>query len=348
MRPRIGGKAHYPYHFPTSLFHTSRLFPLHLRIRSLLWHLSTYLSCDAHAGPNAFRVFTILAFIPSCCMKMEKDIATEPQPLGRPKSMDETPRKPSPEEDARSLDRHDSNGQSDISGGDLEDQNADGLGLSRTVSSGPPYTIYNHKTKMFILASVSVSSLISPFGATTFYPALNTLADQLNVTPTMVNLSLTTYMVPACHSPSLENTPLTRGLDCPSSRPIHPRWDVRFERPTALLPYLLHHLYRRQYRARAANQLRRPPCTPHAPSHRVQRRYCLDKCRCRGHRYVSGEREVYGLRHSWLAHGSSIWTYDWRTLGPLSRMEKYILVSGNIHGSTSRYLCVLLPGNVSS
>ncbi len=67
--------------------------------------------------------------------------------------------------------------------------------LSRTVSSGPPYTIFSHRAKMFIVVSVSVSSLISPFGATTFYPALNVLAKQLNVSPTLVNLALTTYMV---------------------------------------------------------------------------------------------------------------------------------------------------------
>lgn len=133
---------------------------------------------------------------------MEKDIATEPQPLGRPDTLDEGVREPSAGEDAHSLERRESE-HSDASG-DLENQNQnanqDDLGLSRTVSSGPPYTIYNHTTKMFILASVSVSSLISPFGATTFYPALNTLADQLNVTPTMVNLSLTTYMVSFANS----------------------------------------------------------------------------------------------------------------------------------------------------
>jgi hypothetical protein len=76
---------------------------------------------------------------------------------------------------------------------DLE-QNAMGESLSR-VASGPPYSIFSHRTKLFIVASVSVSALISPFGATTFYPALNVLAAQLNVTPAMVNLSLTTYMV---------------------------------------------------------------------------------------------------------------------------------------------------------
>lgn len=140
---------------------------------------------------------------------MEKDTATEPQPLGRPETMDQgVVSKPYPEHDVHSLERHDSDEASDA-GGDLESQQQPrrgDLGLSRTVSSGLPYTIYNYKTKMFIVASVSVSSLISPFGATTFYPALNTLADQLNVTPTMVNLSLTTYMVRHCAPLSNSNT----------------------------------------------------------------------------------------------------------------------------------------------
>ncbi|KAK1088479.1 hypothetical protein LTR33_000520 [Friedmanniomyces endolithicus] len=66
--------------------------------------------------------------------------------------------------------------------------------LARTLSA-PPYTIFTHRTKMFIVASVSISSLISPFGATTFYPALNDLARDLHVTPTLINLGLTTYMI---------------------------------------------------------------------------------------------------------------------------------------------------------
>lgn len=166
-------------------------------------------------------------------LKMEKDIATEPQPLGRPDTMDETPRKPSAGDDTHSLERHESEHSDAFQ--DMENQNPDGLDLSRTVSSGPPYTIYNHTTKMFILASVSVSSLISPFGATTFYPALNTLAEQLNVTPTMVNLSLTTYMVrkdpqacqkPAddvCFSRSLKQSPLQSSQACPTRAADDPR-----------------------------------------------------------------------------------------------------------------------------
>lgn len=74
-------------------------------------------------------------------------------------------------------------------------KDASGLSLQRTVSTGPPYTIFDGHTKAFIILSVSISALISPFGATTFYPALNDLARDLHVTPSLINLSLTTYMV---------------------------------------------------------------------------------------------------------------------------------------------------------
>lgn len=75
-----------------------------------------------------------------------------------------------------------------------QEQNADGGPLDR-VTTGPPYSIFSPKTKAFIVIAVSISSLISPLGATTFYPALDVLAKDLHVTPTLINLSLTTYMV---------------------------------------------------------------------------------------------------------------------------------------------------------
>ncbi|KAK4547436.1 hypothetical protein LTR36_001092 [Oleoguttula mirabilis] len=86
--------------------------------------------------------------------------------------------------------------------GQLE-QNHGTLSLRRTVSSGPPYTIFSPKAKHLILASVSISSLISPFGATTFYPALNVLAADLHVTPSLINLSLTTYMIAQAIAPAI-------------------------------------------------------------------------------------------------------------------------------------------------
>ncbi|KAF2423115.1 MFS general substrate transporter [Tothia fuscella] len=74
--------------------------------------------------------------------------------------------------------------------------------LSRVVST-PPYSIFSSKTKGFIVFMVCISALISPFAATLFYPALNVLAEQLHVTSSLVNLSITTYMLAQAIAPAL-------------------------------------------------------------------------------------------------------------------------------------------------
>jgi hypothetical protein len=61
--------------------------------------------------------------------------------------------------------------------------------------SEPPYTIWGPGSKIWIIFLVSVSALISPLGATTFFPALNVLTGVLEISPTQLNLSITTYMV---------------------------------------------------------------------------------------------------------------------------------------------------------
>ena len=98
--------------------------------------------------------------------------------------------------------------------------------LNRVVS-GPPYTIFSPRAKMFIVLAVSVSGLISPLGAVTFYPALNILAKQLDVTPSMINIALTTYMVPVLiFSCSVYAMCAERLIDRTSHRPFDHRWYV--------------------------------------------------------------------------------------------------------------------------
>jgi hypothetical protein len=75
-----------------------------------------------------------------------------------------------------------------------QQEDCDVNSLSRVVSS-PPYSIFSTKAKIFIVVMVSISALVSPFAATLFYPALNTLADQLHVSESLITLSVTTYMV---------------------------------------------------------------------------------------------------------------------------------------------------------
>ncbi|KAJ4345832.1 uncharacterized protein N0V89_011967 [Didymosphaeria variabile] len=69
--------------------------------------------------------------------------------------------------------------------------------------SGPPYSIFTPRMKIWIIFLVSVSALISPFGATLFYPVLNVLSDVLHVTPTMTNVAITTYMIAQAIAPAI-------------------------------------------------------------------------------------------------------------------------------------------------
>jgi hypothetical protein len=71
-----------------------------------------------------------------------------------------------------------------------EDQNA-----LQQQASEPPYSIFTQAEKVWIVLLVSISALISPFGGTLFYPVLNLLSGVLHITPTMTNISITTYMV---------------------------------------------------------------------------------------------------------------------------------------------------------
>ena len=75
---------------------------------------------------------------------------------------------------------------------DVTDTSLEANRRTETVSL---YTIFSPNTKGFILFMVSLASLLAPFGAATAFPALEVLADHFNVSTTMINLSITTYMV---------------------------------------------------------------------------------------------------------------------------------------------------------
>ncbi|KAH7372300.1 major facilitator superfamily domain-containing protein [Pyrenochaeta sp. MPI-SDFR-AT-0127] len=85
------------------------------------------------------------------------------------------------------------------------EKNAAAPALERQVS-GPPYSVFGKGMKIWIIFLVSVSALISPFGATTFLPALNVLSDVLDITPTQVNISITTYMIAQAIAPAFIGT----------------------------------------------------------------------------------------------------------------------------------------------
>jgi hypothetical protein len=63
------------------------------------------------------------------------------------------------------------------------------------VSVDEPYSVFSPGLRRWIVILVSISALTSPFGATTFLPAINVLAGRLGITASQINVSITTYMV---------------------------------------------------------------------------------------------------------------------------------------------------------
>jgi hypothetical protein len=67
----------------------------------------------------------------------------------------------------------------------------------------PPYTIFTGTQKLlFILAATGVS-VFSPLSASIYFPALQTIRKELNVTETLLNLTITSYMVGEIHAVAL-------------------------------------------------------------------------------------------------------------------------------------------------
>jgi hypothetical protein len=62
-------------------------------------------------------------------------------------------------------------------------------------SDGEPYSIYSRNSKRFIVFMVSVSALISPLAATLYLPALIPISSDLKVSNSLINLTITSYMV---------------------------------------------------------------------------------------------------------------------------------------------------------
>ncbi|KAF4513444.1 hypothetical protein G6O67_000714 [Ophiocordyceps sinensis] len=65
------------------------------------------------------------------------------------------------------------------------------------------YSALSRRTKIWVTTMVTISSVISPMTANVYYPALNAVADSLNVSVSLINLTLTTYMILQGLSPTV-------------------------------------------------------------------------------------------------------------------------------------------------
>jgi hypothetical protein len=62
-------------------------------------------------------------------------------------------------------------------------------------SRGPPYCILPESEKIFIIPLVSFAAIISPISSSIYFPALNNLAKDLSVSISLINITITTYLV---------------------------------------------------------------------------------------------------------------------------------------------------------
>lgn len=69
-----------------------------------------------------------------------------------------------------------------------------GAGMAR-VPSGPPYSVFSPGMKHWMATMVAVASFMSPVTANIYFPALQPIADDLGVSVSLINLTLTTYMI---------------------------------------------------------------------------------------------------------------------------------------------------------
>lgn len=59
----------------------------------------------------------------------------------------------------------------------------------------PPYCILPEGEKIFIMLTVSFAAIISPISSSIYFPALDELATDMHVSISLINLTVTTYLV---------------------------------------------------------------------------------------------------------------------------------------------------------
>jgi hypothetical protein len=68
--------------------------------------------------------------------------------------------------------------------------------VQRTITdSSPLHSVFSKNQKLFIIFMASWAGFFSPVSGQIYFPALNALAEDLHVSNSLINLTLTSYMV---------------------------------------------------------------------------------------------------------------------------------------------------------
>lgn len=63
------------------------------------------------------------------------------------------------------------------------------------IQAGERHSVFSPKQKTVIVILASIAAFFSPLSANIYFPALNTIAHDLNVSNSRINLTVTTYLV---------------------------------------------------------------------------------------------------------------------------------------------------------
>ncbi|KAJ6134725.1 hypothetical protein N7523_001047 [Penicillium sp. IBT 18751x] len=70
------------------------------------------------------------------------------------------------------------------------------------LASTAPYSVFSKTQRRLIVLTAALMSSFSPLSANIYYPALNSIAKDLQVSPSQINLSITTYMIGQAVAPT--------------------------------------------------------------------------------------------------------------------------------------------------
>ncbi|RAL59640.1 hypothetical protein DID88_006499 [Monilinia fructigena] len=115
-----------------------------------------------------------------------------------PEETNQYPKDSTIEEAERSIERESTHIHSPSSSSSLsiaEDHNGTPDLELTPVVSGPPYSAFGVWKKRYIVGMCTLAAFISPTSANIYFPALNPLAADLGVSNTLINLTLTSFMI---------------------------------------------------------------------------------------------------------------------------------------------------------
>lgn len=72
-----------------------------------------------------------------------------------------------------------------------------------TLRHAPIHSVFTRRTRVFIITMAAFCGLVSPLSGNIYFPALNVLSADLDVSSSLINVSLTTYMIVQGLTPTL-------------------------------------------------------------------------------------------------------------------------------------------------